>query len=348
MIAQGAAAARRSMKENARATWSARTPNANALDALNASNRIGQGALEIGIAPKFAISASKPVFALGSCFAREIEEALDAAGLEVPTLCDDLFGHPLLRTAAKEGGALRPRSYLNRYNTMSMLSEVRHLLGCEPGLEAGRLIYPVGAGTAADLHYSQALPQVDVARSIERRALVRARLGDAIRGSSLFVLTLGLAEAWYDVAERIYLNNTPGPRVMAAFADRLEVHLTDFGQHLEALETLHDALAGVAGTALRIVVTVSPVPLEKTFFGWDVISTNSYSKSMLRAAAHAFACNHANVDYFPSYEIVTGSARDIAWNWDQRHVPAPLVRHITDTFCRHYLNREPVPPGSGP
>ena len=60
---------------------------------------------------------------------------------------------------------------------------------------------------------------------------------------------------------------------------------------------------------------------------------------MLRAVANEFANSHSNVDYFPSYEIVSFSQKDEAWAWDRRHVKPALVKHITDTFRRHYLTK---------
>jgi hypothetical protein len=332
--------ARAVQKENDFDTWSARSYEANAAASRNASNRIWQDSVNIGIKPKFTIRPSEEVFAIGSCFAREIEEALAESGFAVPTFCDDLFEHPLLRYPDKEkaeAARLRPRSYLNRYNTMSMYEEFRHLLGLAPEIESGQLIYPLEKRAAADLHYSQALPQRTQDEALQRRALVRDYLGRALRRCSVFIVTLGLAEVWFDTIAGRYLNNTPGPRVMEAHADRLEVHLTTFELHLRALRQVHDLLTAELKHAFRIVVTVSPVPLEKTFFDQDVITTNIYSKSMLRAVAHEFASGYMNVDYFPSYEMVVYSPAEGSWVWDRRHVRPALVRHITDTFRKHYV-----------
>jgi hypothetical protein len=332
--------ARAIQKENSYDTWSDRSYEANSKHDLNASNRVWRGHLDMGIKPKFSIQTSDQIFAIGSCFAREIEEALVESGFSVPTCCDQLFDHPLLSYADKEKAAearLRPRSYLNRYNTMSMYEEMRHLFGRAPEIERGRLIYPLDKRAAADLHYSQALPQKSAAELVQRRALVRDYLAPALRQCSVFVVTLGLAEVWFDVQEKCYLNNTPGPRMMAAYADRLEVHLTSFAQHLLSLEKLHALLSGELKHGFKIVLTVSPVPLEKTFFEQDIITTNTYSKSMLRAVAQEFSCRYSNVDYFPSYEMVGYAPAEAAWVWDRRHVRPQLVRRITDAFRKHYL-----------
>ena len=147
--------ARALQKGNSYDTWSARSYKTNEAGGLNASKRVWKGMLNIGINPKFSIFPSEQVFAIGSCFAREIEEALTGSGFKVPTHCNQLFDHPLLSHPDSEKGAtarLRQRSYLNRYNTMSMYEELRHLLGLAPDIETGRLVYPVDKRAAADLH----------------------------------------------------------------------------------------------------------------------------------------------------------------------------------------------------
>jgi hypothetical protein len=329
-------AARANRKANRWSGWAAREQAANKADPGFASHRIWKPLPELGIQPKFTLSASDKVFAMGSCFAREVEDALVALGFDVPTHCDSLFDRELMRAPNPTPGQ-RPRAYLNRYNSMSMRDELRHLLGLEPALEQGLLTYPLEQGATADLHYTQSLPQANPIGTVERRRIVRDYLGPRLRACKVFVFTLGMAECWYDRAAGRYLNNTPGPRVMAAYGGQLEVHMTRFAQHLEALEQAYAALVEALGADLRIVATVSPVPLEQSFQDRDVVATNLYSKSMLRAVAEEFAAGHANVDYFPSYEFVSVAAPDTAWAWDYRHVKPNLVSHIMKAFRAHYV-----------
>ena len=54
---------------------------------------------------------------------------------------------------------------------------------------------------------------------------------------------------------------------------------------------------------VRVILTVSPVALAATHQPTHVANATSYSKAVLRAAAGRIAARHANVDYFPSYEI---------------------------------------------
>jgi len=342
----GAAAAREAHKTNPYSAWAARAYAANEADRTLACHRLWADRPELAIRPKFRVGREQAVFAVGSCFAREVEDALVALDFEVPTHCDALFGQePLLHDDSLNTGA-RPRAYLNRYNSMSMLDEFRHLLGLAPEIEQGLLTYRLDRGSAADLHYTQSLRQADIETTLARRRAVREHLGPLMRRCKLFVLTLGMAECWFDDHAGRYLNNTPGPRVMAAYGDQLAVHLTRFEQHRAALESLHQLLQTVHGHDFRLVITVSPVPLERSFLAQDVVTTNSYSKSMLRAVAQEFAALHDNVDYFPSYELVSFADPRSAWAWDYRHVNAELVAHVMALFRRHYVDgTAPASPG---
>ena len=334
-----AASAREAHKTNPHSVWAARAYAANEADRDLACHRIWSAAPDLRIVPKFQVSRAESVFAVGSCFAREVEDALVELQFDVPTHCDALFSRPPLADGAPANPGARPRAYLNRYNSMSMLDEFRHLLGMAPEIEAGLLTYALDRGSAADLHYTQSLKQADLATTLARRAQVRGHLGPLARRCKLYVLTLGMAECWFDEAAGRYLNNTPGPRVLAAFGEQLSVHLTRFEQHRAALEDLHRTLESVHGGDFKIVITVSPVPLERSFLAQDVVATNTYSKSMLRAVAQEFAAMHDNVDYFPSYELVSYADPKASWAWDYRHVSPDLVAHIMSLFKQHYVDQ---------
>lgn len=57
----------------------------------------------------------------------------------------------------------------------------------------------------------------------------------------------------------------------------------------------------------RMILTVSPVPLIATATGQHVLTSTVYSKSALRVAAHELSEDHADIHYFPSYEIVNSA-----------------------------------------
>src|SRR3546814_5220395 len=69
------------------------------------------------------------------------------------------------------------------------------------------------------------------------------------------------------------------------------------------------------------LLTVSPVPLIATYEPEHVLCATTYSKSVLRVAATMLARGREWVDYYPSYEIITGSYnRSVYYESDYRGV----------------------------
>ena len=76
--------------------------------------------------------------------------------------------------------------------------------------------------------------------------------------------------------------------------------------------------------------------MDSTFAGRDVMVANMLSKSTLRVAAETFANNHAMVDYFPSFDMISMSPRLLAYGPDCQHVSDRTVRNIIGHFLKLY------------
>lgn len=86
----------------------------------------------------------------------------------------------------------------------------------------------------------------------------------------------------------------------------------------------------------RILLTVSPV----RHIG-DGLAENALSKAILRVAAAEMEARHANVHYFPAYEIVTDDLRDYRFYADDLAHPAPqAVEYIWEKFTAAALDDE--------
>jgi hypothetical protein len=158
-----------------------------------------------------------------------------------------------------------------------------------------------------------------------------------IEGCRAVILTLGLAEVWRDVKADVFVNRTPIPSLFKTDPERYEFHLTSFAENWANLEAIHELLSHYGHPDIRIIVTVSPVPLMNTFSTMDIVTANTWGKSLLRAAAQEWAAAHSNVDYFPSYEIVQSSDRAAVWETDLRHVKGAAAQHVMDLFVGNYL-----------
>lgn len=132
-----------------------------------------------------------------------------------------------------------------------------------------------------------------------------SRVREMIERMEVFIFTLGLTETWVEPAADVVYGSHP-----AVFRDSIPA---DFAQALnlgyEAVVEDFEYVLGLirrhnkAPEAVRVILTVSPVALAATHQDTHVLMATTYSKSVLRAAAGRLAAAHAEVDYFPSFEI---------------------------------------------
>jgi tetratricopeptide (TPR) repeat protein len=266
--------------------------------------------------PSFKIARNEMIFTIGSCFARNIEKQLLVEGYDVAV---SRFEPP-----ADVGFKADSDALLNRYVVTSIANELKWAFG--QGKPFNRRAYVhVGQDRWFDPHLHPLVTPASLEVVEARRAAISRYMALA-REARVFIMTLGLAEAWYDNRCRYYLNGVLPTRARELHRDRFELHLLDYNQILEQLEFIHFLLARFGRPDFKMLVTVSPVAMNTTFTGGEVLTANTYSKAVQRAAVEAFVRRHDNVDYFPSYESVMLSDRRRAWRDDQAHVSDELVR----------------------
>ena len=72
---------------------------------------------------------------------------------------------------------------------------------------------------------------------------------------------------------------------------------------IDVFSILKDPLNILAKQNIKIILTVSPIPIHTTFSGVDCLVANEYFKATLRSEAQLRAEESPHIDYFPSYEI---------------------------------------------
>lgn len=281
------------------------------------------------VVPKFKLRRDDNFFAIGSCFARGLEQCLQANGIAVESAAQEFS----TLQPAKEG--VSALGFTNKYNTCSILNELRWALDPEAAFPQESIVR-LTTTTWYDPHTNPTLSFAGLEETLERRALMQA-VTKRIKSCRAVVVTLGLAEVWRDIQTDVYLNCTPIPSLFKTEPNRYEFHLTSFAQNWDNLETIYELLTRYGHPDFHIIVTVSPVPLMNTFSAMDIAVANAWAKSLLRAVAQEWAMAHPNIDYFPSYEIVQNSDRTEVWEKDLRHVTGPGVQHIMKLFVRNYI-----------
>ncbi|HYG89225.1 MAG TPA: GSCFA domain-containing protein [Azospirillum sp.] len=288
--------------------------------------------------PKFLLSPTAPVFTIGSCFARNVENTLLSHNL--PLLLKS-HGVPAEEyqtwdeATGRGGGVGRgqlSRGALNKYSVHSMSHELKRVLGDQHYPNEG--LIELSADLWFDPHASM-LRNGPFEATLANRKRIEAAMRE-IRNARVMFMTLGLTETWIDTASDLAMNTHPGPNWLMRMSDRF--HFIDYGfdgimsEMVEMIELIREK----CHADMRFIVTVSPVPLASTFKDADVIVANSGSKATLRAVAEELYRRYDYVDYFPSYEIVTNTPRPLAWQDDQLHVSPAMVKEITETFVGLY------------
>ena len=152
----------------------------------------------------------------------------------------------------------------------------------------------------------------------------------------VFIFTLGLTECWRSREDGAVFPLCPGVEGGTFDPARHEFYNQTVSDVVDDLSAFSEALSTI-NPRVKVVLTVSPVPLIATAEpDAHVLSATTYSKSVLRVAAETVRQRFENVEYFPSYEIITGAFnRGAYYAADLRNVVQEGVSHVMRLFMRH-------------
>lgn len=289
-----------------------------------------KGIAEVEFEPSFGLVPGEAVMTIGSCFARNIEARLEQLGFELPARQVTL--------PAEERSSDTENDLLNKYTPQSAINELLWAFDpAQPFPEKGFLEV---RGEWHDPHMAPNVAPASLERVRERRAMV-TELYRQLPRCRVVVLTLGLVEVWFDRTTGLCLNGAPPPAAIKFEPERFELCILSHAEILDALETFWGLLKAHGHPEVRLLVTVSPVPMRASFSGQDALIANTYSKSTLRSAVGEFVRGREGVDYFPSYETATLTLRTTAFQEDNRHVAPALVDAIVDRVVSAYCEAPP-------
>jgi hypothetical protein len=295
----------------------------------------------------FRLTRSDKVVTAGSCFAQHLARGLVEAGFnhlvtEKP--------HPIFNAevAAEFNYGTFTARYGNIYTARQFLQLLHRAYGqFVPIADA----WTYGdSGRVVDPFRPQIQPHGFVSATeltIDRRQHFAA-IRTAIETMDVLVFTLGLTECWEDPRDGAIFPLAPG--VAGGFYEPTLARFRNF----DAAETTADLTAALAfvrqrNPGVKILLTVSPVPLNATFEGRHVWVSTTYSKAVLRVAAEACCTALPDCVYFPSYEIITSpQARGRYYGPDCRTVLRTGVAHVMRVFFKHCTEADESPPAPQP
>ena len=292
--------------------------------------------------PKYTIETTDRVVTAGSCFAQHIARYMKQFGRH-PYMVER--PHPLMALvgAKTESYDLFSARYGNVYTSRQCLELFRQAVGTMPVIED----FVEEKGRFYDLVRPNAIPDgfSSLAEAAADRRYHISCVNTLFRTADVFIFTLGLTESWYHAKNGHTYPVCPGT-VHGTYQPEehrfYNLTCADISADLDAL------IAGLKeiNPELRIILTVSPVPLVATNTQNNVLLASSYSKSVLRAACGEIEDKHSHVHYFPSYEIINHPASFGQYlESDLRGVTERGVSHVMDCFFKTFCpsaNKENV------
>ena len=301
-------------------------------------------ALDPVVKAKFRLGRGDRVATAGSCFAQHIARFLTTSGFHY-LVTEDAHPFASRESARRHGYGDFTARFGNIYTARQLVQLFDRAYGrFEPADDVwsgpnGRFVDPFR-------------PRVEPGGFPTREALLadRRRHLACVRAMfetlDVFVFTLGLTEAWISREDGACYPLCPG--VAGGRYDAARHGFVNFGA-AEVRADLEGFLARLdeVNPGARVILTVSPVPLVATAEDRHVLVSTTYSKAVLRVAAEEAAAASPRVAYFPSYEIVAGTAtRGAYFAEDGREVLEDGVEHVMRLFIGHYGSE--APRGAGP
>jgi hypothetical protein len=281
---------------------------------------------------KFSISPAHRIVTAGSCFAQHIARKLAESGFNY---CNYEPAPPILPLECHRNynyGVYSAR-YGNIYTARQLLQLIERAYGrFKPKDDRWRTEHGIvdALRPAIEPDAFRSEHELEAARASHLRCVRKV-----FEESDLFVFTLGLTESWRSRADGTVYPLCPGTIAGEFSEDAYEFVNFTFNEIHEDMIAFFSKLREVNDT-VRVLLTVSPVPLTATCSGQHVLAATTYSKSVLRAVAGQLYTELDFVDYFPSYEIISGiPSRSMFYEPNLRDVN----RHGVDFVMEHFFSQ---------
>ena len=291
---------------------------------------------------KFPLGRSQKIATAGSCFAQHVSNYLRKNGFSVldaeppPSLLDE-------EDAKRFGYGIYSARYGNIYT-------VRQLLQLARDARSGS-VDPADIWTKDGRYFDVLRPNFEpdgfqsAEEALELRRDHLAKVQGLFEQMDVFIFTLGLTEAWIDRRCGRVFPTAPGT-IAGSFDPDIHVFKNFAFEEIYADFEAFRACIRERNPGLRIILTVSPVPLTATASGAHVLLATTYSKSVLRAVAGALAASHDDVDYFPSYEVIASPwSRGAYYEDNLRSVRPDGVAAVMRIFFEAHLSEESAATG---
>lgn len=284
--------------------------------------------------PKFQIEKSDKVVSAGSCFAQHIARYLIASGFNF--LITEKSRVPLPEAlVSKYNYGLFSARYGNVYTVRQLVQLFDRAFGVFTPKET---VWRDRNNNFVDPFRPQIQPggYSSEAELVEDTRYHLESTKKAFEEMDVFIFTLGLTEGWVNKEDGSVYPVCPGVAGGVYDTDKYEFKNFNEKEVVDDMLQFIDRLRKV-NPSVRVILTVSPVPLIATNEDRHVLVSTVLSKSILRLACENVMQARESVEYFPSYELITGNfSRGKYFENDLRTASKSGVNHVMSVFLKNY------------
>jgi len=286
---------------------------------------------------KFTIPPEANIATAGSCFAQHISRHLKQNGYNVLDVEPAPRGLPESRHQ-KFGFSMYSARYGNIYSVRQLLQLSQEVVG---DWSPQNYIWEKDGKFYDALRPAVEPEGLDSAEEVvEHRIFHIKNVKKLFQEFDCLIFTLGLTEMWIHKESGTVYPTAPGT-LAGVFDDELyQFENATFMSILQDFEAFENTLLKIRkNKPFKILLTVSPVPLTATASGKHVLQSTCYSKATLRSIAGHLSMHQENIDYFPSYEIVTNpKMRSNGFSDNLRSVKSETVEMV----MKHFFAEHPT------
>lgn len=169
----------------------------------------------------------------------------------------------------------------------------------------------------------------------------REEILENINNANVYIFTMGVVPAFFERESGDFVMPRPTAINARSLAEKFKYRTTGVQENLENIEYIINSIRSI-NPDLKVVLTVSPVPIQATFEFGSAVGADCLSKSTLRIVAHELMQKElGGIIYWPSFEIVRwlgchtgpvfGTDDGAAW-----HVSESLIDTIVQIFIETY------------
>lgn len=276
------------------------------------------------IESEFEIKRYENVFTIGSCFVREIEERLSNL-IEFPVL--NYKGHDF------ETHAGRNRGILNKFTPDSIIRDllwVKQIINNQNDFEhitKTLFEYEIDNDNIIDLGLHMPLP-VKKDRFLNRRKEI-LDIYQEIHNCKNIIITIGNIENHFLNDGRLIESISTNKNFLKKekYIKALRPEKNELLSKLIEIQRLIRCL----NKNVKIIFSVSPIPMSRNDTGKHIIAENFYNKIMLVDSIRTLSQSNENIFYFPSFEFINFIGMG-AFREDLRHIKTEVIDLVVNGF----------------